>query len=140
MRTARRTAQAVTAAAATKGTSDGPIGVGCRFTQRAKSFGQVGKTVTELIRYERPRHLASMVDSAAMHVEGTSPPTGRLRLRRDGGLGVLRRGAWRLLRPLVGRAGRRLERRAWHMKDYVDSASAEPQHAGAVPWPTLTWS
>jgi hypothetical protein len=88
MRTGRRTAQAVTAAAAAKGTSAGPIGVGCRFTQRTKSFGQVGDTVTELIRYERPRHLASMVAPQLCTWKGTSPPTGRLRLRRDGGPGT----------------------------------------------------
>jgi hypothetical protein len=104
-------------------TTAGPIGVGTRFVQRARSFGRVGDVEIEVVSYARPDHLGFAIRSAGMDVRGElafSPqPSGCLVTWT---WDLRSRGPWRLLGPLFGLAGRRLERRVWRgMKAYVDT-------------------
>ena len=102
----------------------GPIGVGTRFVQRAKSFGRVGSVYIEVVSCARPDHLGFAIQSAGMNVLGEQtfspePPAGcQVTWVWD----LRARGPWRLLGPLFGLAGRRLEQRVWEqMKAYVDT-------------------
>ena len=101
----------------------GPIGPGTRFVQRAKQFGRAGDVDIEIIDYQRPKHLGFRIRSTGMKVHGrqffTAQDTGT-QVRWEWDFRADRR--WRLLGPLMGLAGRRLERRVWErMKRYVDA-------------------
>jgi hypothetical protein len=100
-----------------------PIGVGTRFVQRARSFGRVGNVDIEVVSYARPEHLGFAIKSAGMDVRGeqtfSAEPSGCLVTWT---WDLRPRGPWRLLGPLFGLAGRRLEHRVWReMKAYVDT-------------------
>lgn len=92
----------------------GPIGVGARFVQQAKSFGGAGHVAIDLLEHDPPRHLAWHVSSSGMDVHGD------LHFRPEGG-GTTVRWTWRftpmgrlrVLGPLVGVAGSRMEHRVW---------------------------
>jgi Polyketide cyclase / dehydrase and lipid transport len=104
-------------------TTPGPIGVGTRFVQRARSFGRVGDVEIEVVSYARPDHLGFAIKSAGMDVRGEQtfsrqPPGCLVTWAWD----LRPRGPWRLPGPLFGLAGRRLEPRVWReMKAYVDT-------------------
>jgi Polyketide cyclase / dehydrase and lipid transport len=104
-------------------TTSGPIGVGTRFVQRARSFGQVGNVDIEVISYSRPDHLGFAIRSAGMNVLGEltfSPQSAGCVVAWTWDLRP--RGPWTLLGPLFGLAGSRLEHRVWReMKVYVDT-------------------
>jgi uncharacterized protein YndB with AHSA1/START domain len=108
---------------AARKTTSGPIGLGTRYVQQVKSFGRVGDVDIEIVEYQRLGHLAFDICSAGMQVRGD------LLLAAEGsGTRVVwhwrlkPRGALRILAPLVGVAGRRLERRVWiQMKHYLDA-------------------
>lgn len=100
----------------------GPIGPGTRFTQRVKSFGRTGEVSILLLDCERPHHLTWAIGSSGMDVDGTEEIT------QEGEQTTVQwswdfrpRGGLRFLGPLVGWAGRRLERRVWaNMKEYLE--------------------
>jgi len=104
-------------------TTAGAIGRGTRFVQQAKSFGRVGDVDIELVEYRRPEHLGFAIRSAGMNVRGDlafDPEASGCRVAWTWDFRP--RGALRLLGPLMGFAGRRLERRVWEqMKRYVDA-------------------
>ena len=110
----------------------GPIGVGTRFVQRAKSLGRVGSVNIEVVSYIRPDHLGFAIQSAAMNVLGeqTFSPAPPIGCQVIWAWDLRARGPWRLLGPLFGLAGRRLEQRVWEqMKAYVDTVGTR---AGTV--------
>jgi uncharacterized protein YndB with AHSA1/START domain len=101
-----------------------PIGTGTRF--RA-SMGRAGTPMlVELTEVQRPRLLASHITSSQMEVSGT------LTLTEDAGGTTMRwnwqvrpKGGLRLLGPLFGVVGGRMERRIWTgLKRYVESGRA----------------
>jgi carbon monoxide dehydrogenase subunit G len=120
-------------------TTPGPIGAGTRFTQQTKTLGRVSEVVIELLECRRPDHLSWHITSSGMEVRG------RQDLVEDhGGTEVhwvwdfTARGPLRLLAPLVGLGGRRLERRVWsNMQQYLDS-TAPGSNQPAVTSPTDT--
>jgi deazaflavin-dependent oxidoreductase (nitroreductase family) len=106
----------------------GAIGPGTRFVQIAKSFGRVGELTIDLVDYQRPHHLSWAIASNGLDVRGDE------HLYADGDgtfvnwVWQLRpRGPVRLLGPLLGFAGRRLEQRVWDdMKCYLESVQHLP--------------
>lgn len=103
----------------------GPIGPGTRFTQRVKSFGTAGEVSVLLVDCERPHHLTWAIGSTGMDVYGTEEIT------QEGDQTTVHwswdfrpRGGLRILGPLVGWAGRRLERRVWaDMKEHLEATT-----------------
>lgn len=92
----------------------GPIGPGTRFAQRVKSFGRAGEVSILLVDCDRPHHLTWAIESTSMDVRGTE----ELTQQGDGTLvhwswDFRPRGALRLLGPLIGLMGRRMERTVW---------------------------
>lgn len=104
----------------------GAIGPGTRYVQHAKSFGRVGDVTIVLVDYQRPRRLSWDIQSAGMSVRGDvrfDPRAAGCRVSWAWDLHP--KGAWRLLGPLMGLAGRRMERRVWQrMQRYVDAMPA----------------
>lgn len=99
-----------------------PVGEGSRF--RAVMRGRAPMEIT-LTDYDRPRRLGSRTTSAQMETSGT------ITFSWDGGATVMRwdwqarsKGWLRLLGPLFGTAGRRMERRIW--SSLRDQLEAEP--------------
>lgn len=108
---------------AVRKTTPGAIGPGTRFVQRIKSVGGTADVAIEVVTYRRPYHLGFAIRSPGMRVRGNLVLDGQ-----DGGCRVAwtwdfhPQGVWRLLGPLTGLAGRRLEKRVWEqMKRYVDA-------------------
>ena len=102
----------------------GPIGSGTRFVQRVKRLGRVSEVTIDLVEHHRPHHLGWHITSSSMDVHGNEDLTAE-----DGGTQVhwvwdfASRGPLRLLGPLVGLAGSRLEQRVWvNMKETLDAA------------------
>lgn len=88
-----------------------PIGKGSRF--RAVMRGRMPMEVT-LTAFERPRRLGSRTTSPQMETSGTitfSPDGAATTMRWD--WQVRSKGWLRLLGPLFGPAGRRMERQIW---------------------------
>ncbi|WP_350275699.1 SRPBCC family protein [Kribbella sp. HUAS MG21] len=100
----------------------GPIGPGTRFRQRIRRFGRTDEIVIDLVDAERPDRLTWRIDSAGLRVHGRQTVTATgdgssVHWEWDFHL----RGVLRLLGPLVGLAGRRLERRVWSdMQRHLD--------------------
>lgn len=113
----------------------GPIGPGTRFLQQARSFGRRRDITIDLLEYLPPRHLRWHISSSGMDVDGSEDLT-----TSHGGTEVhwvwdfTARGPLRLLGPLLGLSGRRLERRVWSdMQRFLDGQAmprrrAEPPH------------
>ena len=105
-------------------TSSGPIGVGSRFRNETASMGRTTEWVIEITSYERLRYLATFLRSRAMDIRGAmtfDTVDGATRMRWSWDLEP--HGIFKLLAPLVGRMGRRLENRNWeNMKHYLESA------------------
>jgi carbon monoxide dehydrogenase subunit G len=89
-----------------------PIGLGTRFRARMGKAG--GEMLVELTEFERPHRLSSRTASSMMET------TGRLTFAAEGDGTVMSwdwqvrpRGWMRMLGPLVGALGGRMERRIW---------------------------
>ena len=103
----------------------GPIGPGSRFVQRVKSFRRVGEVSILLVDCERPHHLTWAIGSTGMDTTGTEEIT------QENDQTIVHwswdfraRGGLRLLGPLVGWAGRRLEQRVWaDMKRHLEGTT-----------------
>jgi deazaflavin-dependent oxidoreductase (nitroreductase family) len=121
----------------------GPIGPGTRFAQRVKSFGRTGEVSILLVDCERPHHLVWAIGSTGMDVDGAEE------IRQEGEQTTVQwawdfrpRGVLRVLGPLVGWAGRRLERRVWaDMKEHLEvttmATSARPHRHETTTRPVL---
>jgi carbon monoxide dehydrogenase subunit G len=111
----------------------GPIGPGTRFVQLARAFGRVGEVRIDLVHSQRPRHLSWTIRSTGMQVRGDETITA------GGEQTVVRwvwdfqpRGLLRLLGPIVGMAGRRLEQQVWaDLRRYLETMPRPVQ-----PWRT----
>ena len=120
----------------------GPIGPGTRFAQRVRSFGGSGEVSILLVDCERPHHLTWAISSTGMDVHGTEEIT------QEGGGTTVQwswdfrpRGGLRVLGPLVGWAGGRLERRVWaDMKEHLEvttMTTTNPRRRTTGPRPLL---
>jgi len=103
--------------------SEGPVGRGARFVAEPKGMGTRGQMTLEVLQYDRPHRLRTMVRSSYMQVEGTvtfEEVDGGTRLRLDWDLGLV--GAMRVLSPILAVVGPRWERRNWvGLKEYMES-------------------
>lgn len=89
-----------------------PVGLGTRFRARMGKAGM--EMLVELTEFERPHRLGSLTTSSMMDTSGT------LTFTTDGDVTVMSwdwqvrpKGWFRLLGPLVGPLGGRMERRIW---------------------------
>lgn len=92
----------------------GPIGVGTRFCAEVMSRGRPAEMLIEFTAYDRPRQLASVTTLSTMEIRGAlffEPVRGGTRMRWSWTLKP--RGLLRLMRPIVGRIGRRQEQAIW---------------------------
>jgi carbon monoxide dehydrogenase subunit G len=109
----------------------GRIGPGARFVQQTRRFGRTSEVIIDLVDFNRPQHLSWHITSSGMDVHGEE------RLIADGHGTQVRwiwdfatRGPLRLLGPLIGLAGRRIENGVWsNMKRTLDSATSQPDSA-----------
>jgi hypothetical protein len=103
--------------------SDGPVGAGTRFSARLKGMSAKGQMSMEILEYDRPRRLHSVVRSAYMNVDGIlsfAQVDGRTLLRWDWDMRLV--GPMRVLSPGLALIGPRWERRNWiGLKRYVES-------------------
>jgi hypothetical protein len=103
--------------------SPGPVGRGTRFVATPKGMGSKGEMTLEIVEYDRPHRLRSVVRSSYMRVEGVltfDDVDGATRLRWDWHMGLV--GASRLLSPVLAVIGPRWERRNWvALKSYLES-------------------
>jgi hypothetical protein len=112
--------------------SEGPVGAGSRFVAEPKGMGAKGEMTTELLEYDRPHRLRTIVRSAYMQVQGTvsfAGAGGGTRLRWDWDMALI--GAMRVLSPVLALIGPRWERRNWvDLKAYMESGRRiEPEEA-----------
>lgn len=103
-----------------------PIGCGTRFRAR---MGRAGtQMLVELTEFDRPRRLGSRTTSSMMQTSGA------LTFAAEGNGTVMRwgwqarpKGWMRMLGPLFGPLGGRMERRIWTgMRRYLEDAAARP--------------
>jgi polyketide cyclase/dehydrase/lipid transport protein len=103
-----------------------PIGRGTRFRAR---MGRAGTPMlVELTEFDRPRRLGSRTTSSMMQTSGT------LTFAADGGRTVMSwhwqvrpKGWMRMLGPLFGPLGGRMERGIWaSLKRYLENTAARP--------------
>ena len=103
--------------------SEGPVSRGARFVAEPKGMGARGRMALEVLQYDRPHRLRTVVRSSYMQVEGTvtfEEVDGGTRLRWDWDMGLL--GAMRVLSPVLAVVGPRWERRNWvGLKAYMES-------------------
>lgn len=103
--------------------SEGPIGRGSRFVAQPKGMGSKGKMTLEVVEYERPHRLHSIIRSSYMEVEGTltfGEADGGTRLRWVWDMGLV--GPMKLMSPVLALIGPRWERRNWEgLKQYIES-------------------
>lgn len=101
----------------------GPIGPGTRFTQQTRTLGRVSDVAIELVDHQRPEHLSWHITSSGMDVHGEEQFVDRGDETEVHWVWhFTTRGALRLLGPVVGLAGSRLEHRIWaDMKRTLDS-------------------
>ncbi|WP_327635204.1 SRPBCC family protein [Kribbella sp. NBC_00482] len=103
--------------------SEGPIGTGSRFAAVPKGMGAKGEMTLELVEYDRPHRLHSVVRASYLLVDGTltfDEVEGGTRLRWDWDTVLL--GWSRLLSPVLSVFGRGWERRNWvGLKKYMES-------------------
>ena len=106
--------------------SAGPIGLGTRFEQTARSIGRTGQMIMEITEYLPPHRLSVISRSSVMRVQGTETfesVVGGTRARyfwdmHPTGLAVL-------LTPVFAVFGRRLERGVWEsMKKFLEQRRA----------------
>jgi carbon monoxide dehydrogenase subunit G len=103
-----------------------PIGRGTRFRAR---MGRAGtQMLVELTEFDRPHRLGSRTTSSMMQTSGA------LTFAADGDCTVMGwdwqvapKGWMRMLSPLVGPLGRRMERRIWtSLKRYLENTAVRP--------------
>ena len=103
--------------------SEGPVGRGARFVAEPKGMGAKGEMTLEVLGYDRPHRLHTVVRSSYMQVEGTltfEGVDGGTRLRWDWDMGLV--GAMRALSPVLALIAPRWERRNWvGLKEYMES-------------------
>ncbi len=103
--------------------SEGPVSRGARFVAEPKGVGAKGEMTVEVLEYDRPHRLRTVVCSSYMQVEGTvtfEEVDGGTRLRWDWNMGMV--GAMRVLSPVLAVVGPRWERRNWvGLKEYMES-------------------
>ncbi len=103
--------------------TDGPIGVGSRFSATVRQGRRPADMEIEFTGYDRPRLLASTSRAGTLHVAGEltfGPAEGGTRMHWA--WDVHPRGLMRLLGPLVTWIGRRQERRIWTgLKELLES-------------------
>lgn len=95
-------------------TTPGPVGLGTRFIAQMTSFGRAAEMTIEYTGYERPRRLSSSTHMSAMEIQGTllfEPVPGGTRMRWQWDLRP--RGLLNVIRPFLGRMGRRQEQTIW---------------------------
>lgn len=121
----------------------GPIGPGTRFAQRVRSFGRAGEVSILLDDCDRPHHLTWSIGSTGMDVRGTEEltPQGE-RTLVHWSWDFRPRGGLRLLGPLVGVMGRRMERKVWadmkkHLEATTMAATARPRGSETSTRPLL---
>lgn len=102
--------------------SDGPIGLGTRFRDEARSLGRPVEILIEFTAFERPRRLAESIRLPGTDIRGTLtfdpvPMGTRMRWSWE----VEPHGALNLMGPLVARLGRRQEQATWAgLKQYLE--------------------
>jgi uncharacterized protein YndB with AHSA1/START domain len=103
--------------------SEGPVGRGARFVAQPRGTGSRGRMTVEVLEYDRPHLLHTMVRSSYMHVDGTltfEEADGGTRLRWDWDMGLV--GPMRVMSPVLAVVGPRWERRNWvGLKQYLES-------------------
>jgi uncharacterized protein YndB with AHSA1/START domain len=103
--------------------SQGPVTTGARFELELKNMGSKGEMTAEIVEYDRPHRLHTVVRSAYMHVDGTlrfEDAAGLTRLRWDWNMSLL--GRARMVSPVLALVGPRWERRNWvGLKKYMES-------------------
>jgi hypothetical protein len=103
--------------------SEGPVGAGSRFLAQPKGMGTKGEMTSEVLEYDRPRRVRTVVRSSYMRVDGTvalAEVDGATRLRWNWDLRLV--GAMRVLSPVLAVVGPRWERRNWlALKEYLES-------------------
>lgn len=109
--------------AAAEKLTEGPIGVGARFTAQPKGAGARGRMEIEVLEYDRPRRLHNVVRSSYLRVDGTltfASVDGQTLLRWDWAMNLV--GVMRVFTPGLRLVGPRWERRNWvGLKKYVES-------------------
>ena len=115
--------------------TDGPIGVGTRFTETTRSLGRDVQAEIELTAYDRPRQLGLSIRMPATAITGTIhfagvPGGTRARWTWD----VTPLGVLRPFTPLIARIGQPREERIWaRLKAYLETptdraSSTRSQH------------
>lgn len=103
--------------------SEGPVGKGARFVAEPRSIGARGRMTLEVVEYDRPHRLHTIVRSSYMHVDGRltfEEVGGGTRLRWDWDMELV--GPMRVLSPVLAVVGPGWERRNWvGLKQYMES-------------------
>lgn len=103
--------------------SAGPVGRSARFVAEPKGMGARGKMTLEILEYDRPHRLHSVVRSSYMQADGVltfEEADGGTRLRWDWDMGLV--GPMRVLSPALALIGPNWERRNWvGLKRYMES-------------------
>ncbi len=103
--------------------SEGPVGRGTHFVAYPKGMGAKGRMTLEILAYDRPHRLHSIVGSSYMEVDGTltfENADGGTRLRWDWEMSLV--GPMRVMSPVLALVGPRWERRNWvGLKQYIES-------------------
>jgi uncharacterized protein YndB with AHSA1/START domain len=108
--------------------TDGPIGIGTRFSATTNSGRGTADMVIEVISFNRPMRIVSSTSLSNMNIRGTLAfePVGQdTRLRWSWDLEP--KGALKVIGPVVALLGRRNEKAIWaSLKAYLEAArSAE---------------
>ena len=103
--------------------TEGPVGAGARFIAEPKGAGRRGQMTLEVLEYDRPRRLHTLVRSSYMRVDGTvsfEAVDGGTKLRWDWDMRLI--GPMRVMSPVLAVVGPRWERRNWlGLKEYMES-------------------
>jgi uncharacterized protein YndB with AHSA1/START domain len=105
--------------------TDEAVGAGSHFVVEPKGMGARGQMTSEILEYQRPHRLHSVIRSSYMHIDGTLTFTeikDGTRLRWDWTMRLV--GPIRALTPVLMLVGPRWERRNWiGLKDYLEGWS-----------------
>ncbi len=107
--------------------SMGAVQRGTRFHTETRGMGRRSDWIIERTEYERPRKLSSSVHTTAVDITGCHTfegVDGRTRMRWS--WDVKPRGVFRLLGPLIGRMGQRMEERNGEkLKNFLERQEAQ---------------
>ena len=102
--------------------TDGPVGVGTRFHATHKQGRNQTEMVIDITAYDRPRRMASRTTMSWSDIEGDvtfERVGGRTRMRWS--WDVHPKGRYKLLTPIIGVVGRRMEQACWQgLKRYLE--------------------